>query len=127
MATTQRVKKMKVMQSNGQFSNFIPLGADAKYIDLDNGRNLQAELNFRDGLTVNYYANLPTINIPNNTIGYVKNNSVETIEGETTNYYKGYYIFDNTNNIWNYNEAWIEVIEDIDNILVRLDTGEGVI
>lgn len=271
MATTQRVKKLKVMQPNGQFGNPIPLGTDAKYVDLENGKTVQAEFNYRDSLIVDYYSELPTSGIEENTIGYVRkdevivnradidtlppsqkyfvyidfdkmkkvnipeNNfyqeSIQLLEGDWSSSiffeqgtnaaeklndnlfivlnpvrsqfmyiysfktqtiigpakqqwncnigwytidmtngtiaeveesqvpdiiyghlnniqsyaegsilynfvyfsteeidisnYKGHYIYKNGE--WKYNEAWVEVIEDIDNILVRLDTGEGVI
>lgn len=76
MATTQRVKKLKVMQSNGQFGNPIPLGTDAKYVDLENGRTVESEFAHRNNLIVDYYSELPTSGIEEGEIGYVRNDEV---------------------------------------------------
>lgn len=40
-----RVKKLKVKKSDGSFTDYIPIGADAQYIDLENGNNIQDEIN----------------------------------------------------------------------------------
>lgn len=40
-----RVKKLKVKESDGSFSDYIPIGVDAKYVDLKNGNMLEDELN----------------------------------------------------------------------------------
>lgn len=40
-----RVKKLKVKKTDGSFTDYIPIGADAKYIDMENGSNVQDEMN----------------------------------------------------------------------------------
>lgn len=40
-----RIKKIKVKKSDGTFTDYLPLGSDAEYIDLENGNNLQEEIN----------------------------------------------------------------------------------
>ncbi len=37
----ERIKKLKVKKSDGTLSDYIPLGADAKYVDLDDGSTVQ--------------------------------------------------------------------------------------
>lgn len=76
MATTQRVKKLKVMQPNGQFGNPIPLGTDAKYVDLENGRTVESEFAYHNSLIVDYYSELPTSGIEEGEIGYVRKDEV---------------------------------------------------
>lgn len=39
-----RVKKLKVKKSDGSFTDYIPIGADAQYIDLEDGSNVQDEM-----------------------------------------------------------------------------------
>ena len=100
MATTQRVKKLKVMQSNGQFGNPIPLGTDAKYVDLENGRTVESEFAHRNNLIVDYYSELPTSGIEEGEIGYVRYNSVPiTREYNPNNTNQYYYIYFNPTTI----------------------------
>lgn len=40
-----RIKKLKVKKSDGSFTDYIPIGADAEYIDMADGDNLQEEIN----------------------------------------------------------------------------------
>lgn len=40
-----RIKKLKVKKSDGSFTDYIPIGSDAQYIDLENGNNIQDEIN----------------------------------------------------------------------------------
>lgn len=40
-----KIKKIKVKKSDGTFTDYLPLGSDAEYIDLENGNNLQEEIN----------------------------------------------------------------------------------
>ena len=42
---TDRVKKLKVKKQDGTFTDYIPIGADAEYIDMADGDNLQEEIN----------------------------------------------------------------------------------
>lgn len=42
---SDRIKKIKIKQADGTFSDYIPIGADAKNIDTDRGENLQNTLN----------------------------------------------------------------------------------
>lgn len=42
---SNRIKKIKVKEQDGTFSDYIPIGADAENIDLENGNNLQEEIN----------------------------------------------------------------------------------
>ena len=39
------IKKIKIKKQDGTFSDYILIGADAEYIDLENGNNLQEEIN----------------------------------------------------------------------------------
>lgn len=39
-----RVKKLKVKKSDGSFTDYIPIGADAQYIDLENGSNVEESI-----------------------------------------------------------------------------------
>ena len=39
------IKKIKIKKSDGTFTDYLPLGSDAEYIDLENGNNLQEEIN----------------------------------------------------------------------------------
>ena len=40
-----RIKKIKIKQTDGSFSDYIPIGADAKNIDTVRGENLQTIIN----------------------------------------------------------------------------------
>lgn len=40
-----RIKKLKVKKSDGSFTDYIPIGSDAEYIDMADGDNLQEEIN----------------------------------------------------------------------------------
>lgn len=40
-----RVKKLKVKKTDGSFTDYIPIGADAENIDLEDGSNVQDEMN----------------------------------------------------------------------------------
>lgn len=42
---SDRIKKIKIKKQDSTFSDYIPIGADAENIDLENGNNLQEEIN----------------------------------------------------------------------------------
>lgn len=42
---SDRIKKIKVKKQDGTFSDYIPISADAENINLENGNNLQEEIN----------------------------------------------------------------------------------
>ena len=63
---SDRIKKIKIKQNDGTFSDYIPIGANAKDIDMANGYNLE------------------------NTIGTIdvdKEGSIKTQLSKTTKYY----------------------------------------
>lgn len=39
-----RIKKMKIKKSDGTLTDYIPIGVDAKNVDLINGNDLEDEL-----------------------------------------------------------------------------------
>ena len=41
---SDRIKKIKIKQSDGTFSDYIPIGVDAKYVDMENGHNVENEI-----------------------------------------------------------------------------------
>lgn len=41
---SEKVKKIRVKQKDGSMSDYIPLGADASNIDLNNGNDIQSTL-----------------------------------------------------------------------------------
>ena len=41
---SDRIKKIKIKQNDGTYSDYIPIGADAKNIDTIRGENLQNTL-----------------------------------------------------------------------------------
>lgn len=40
-----RIKKLKIKKQDGTFSDYIPIGADAKNIDCSNEESVQLKLN----------------------------------------------------------------------------------
>ena len=68
---SDRIKKIKIKQSDGTFSDYIPIGADAKNIDMNNGSNVEnivnkkiyyfktiSDLKETDYLTINDYVQI---------------------------------------------------------------------
>lgn len=41
---SERVKKIRVKQADGKMSDYIPLGTDAQYVDMNNGSTVEIEL-----------------------------------------------------------------------------------
>lgn len=73
-----RIKKIKIKKSDGTFTDYLPLGSDAEYIDLENGNNLQEEINHITKSYDNVAAMKADINIKEGdicqTLGYYEVN-----------------------------------------------------
>lgn len=50
----KRVKKLRIMLEDGSFTDYIPLGAEAINIDLENGNNLEQELQIINTRAITY-------------------------------------------------------------------------
>jgi len=48
-----RIKKLKVKQSDGTYTDYIPLGVDASNVDLDDGSNAQDAIDELQGIVIN--------------------------------------------------------------------------
>ena len=53
-----RVKKLKVKKSDGTFTDYIPIGADAQYIDMEDGDNVEKSLSRIKSGYAHYYNNV---------------------------------------------------------------------
>lgn len=50
-----RIKKLKIKKADGTFSDYIPVGTDALYVDLDNGDNVQDAIDDIKNKSAKYY------------------------------------------------------------------------
>lgn len=99
---SDRIKKIKIKQSDGTFSDYIPIGADAKNIDLQSGENVEEAIKNLQN-TIYYYNSVEDMKadkkIKNGmlcqTLGYYKPNDgggskyliTDIIENQNTNFY----------------------------------------
>ena len=75
---SDRIKKIKIKQSDGTFSDYIPIGADAKNIDTTRGESVQSAID----KTARYYNSIAEMKLDNNiqigdtcvTLGYYEAN-----------------------------------------------------
>ena len=75
---SDRIKKIKIKQSDGTFSDYIPIGADAKNIDTTRGESVQSVID----KTARYYNSIAEMKLDNNiqvgdtcvTLGYYEAN-----------------------------------------------------
>ena len=56
---SDRIKKIKIKQADGTYSDYIPIGADAKNIDTTRGENLQTTINKQ----CRYYSSLTALKL----------------------------------------------------------------
>lgn len=80
----QKIKEIKIREENGSYSDPIPLGADAKNIDMENGKNVEEIV---DNLIAD--VDIAKIKIENNTSAITLNTSrldnlTKLPEGSTT-------------------------------------------
>lgn len=75
---SDRIKKIKIKQSDGTFSDYIPIGADAKNIDTTRGESVQSVID----KTARYYSSIAEMKLDDNiqvgdtcvTLGYYEVN-----------------------------------------------------
>lgn len=81
---TDKIKKIKIKQANGNFGEYIPLGADAENVDLTDGSNVEAAIDniktqLEEPIEYTEINNTPDLTI------YAKNNELASV-AKTGNY-----------------------------------------
>lgn len=84
-----RIKKLKVKKQDGTFSDYIPIGADAEYIDMADGDNLQEEINTINNKSNSYFSKLQ-VSENSNFLSVGKIGCTFTTINDAINYAKNY-------------------------------------
>lgn len=76
----EKIKKIKVKKSDGSFTDYIPIGADAEYIDTSDNLNVQEHLDLLNKNKIRCYTSIIDMKADKS----LKNNDIV----QTLGYYK---------------------------------------